>query len=396
VRLFASMFGAWRGLRDLPRPIWLLSIATLINRAGTMALPFLALYLTERLRFSEARAGFVVTCYGTGALITSVFAGRVSDVVGPLLIMRVSLIGSGIVVACFPFAHGYVAIVCLALLWSFVGEAYRAPNSAVLALLAPKGARKTTMSLNRLAINLGMSVGPAVGGLLAAVSYPILFFVDAATSAAAGFFLIVMLPIPDTRRALESDHHEHRTHARTGWRLAVFLTALALIAIIFFQHLTSLPLFLVRNLHFSPAVFGMVIPINTLLIVLLEIPLNRSMEHWRHDRALAVGALLLAVGFGMLAFATGILVVIASVVVWTFGEMILMPCSVVALAEMAPAGETGKYMGYLQTTFAVGFMAGPWLGSTILEHLGPAPLWSSSFVIGAVAALMLWSGSHRQ
>lgn len=367
--------------------------ATLINRAGTMALPYLALYLTERLHFSEARAGFVLTCYGTGALITSFFAGRLSDVVGPMRIIRASLIGAGVIVACFPFVRSYAFIVPLAILWSIVGEAFRAPNTAVLAMLAPPNARKTTMSLNRLAINLGMSIGPAAGGVLVTISYLVLFAVDAITSIAAGLFLMVTAPVPDGKPP-HVEHNPMLRPAHTPLRLLVFLFALTLSGIIFFQHMTALPLFLVRNLHLSPAVFGAMIAVNTIIIVVIEIPLNRSMERWSHDRALALGAILLAIGFGMLAFATGILMVVASVVVWTFGEMILMPATAVALADMAPPGQTGKYMGYLQTTFAIGFATGPWLGSVTLAHFGPFVLWTGSFAVGVLSSVMLFSGAR--
>src|SRR5262245_59574889 len=168
----------WRDLRVLPREMWVLAATTLINRAGTMVLPFLVLYLTEHLRFSESKAGLVLSFYGIGSLVTAPLAGRLSDHLGPLRIMRLSLLLSGAILFVFSFVQNYVAILCIAFFWAMVNEAFRPASMSVISDWVQPERRKAAFALSRLAINLGMSNGPAAGGFIATISFTALFFID--------------------------------------------------------------------------------------------------------------------------------------------------------------------------------------------------------------------------
>ena len=180
----------WRGLGGLPRELWILFIATLVNRAGTMALVFLTLYGTRSLGLTDGQAGLVFTVYGIGAIITAPLAGRLSDRAGPLRVMKLSLFFSGAVLFVLPFAQTLFAILVITFLWAVAGEALRPASMAIISDVAAPEQRKPAFALNRLAINLGMSVGPVVGGFLAEVSFKAIFFVDGATSIAAGLILV--------------------------------------------------------------------------------------------------------------------------------------------------------------------------------------------------------------
>ena len=105
----------------------------------------------------------------------------------------------------------------------------------------------------------------------------------------------------------------------------IFLVGVFVVGIVFFQHESALPLYLVQYLSLSPAFYGMLFTINTLLIVALEVPLNTATAHWSNTRLLVIGSMLFAIGFGALAVIASPAGVIATVVVWTFGEMLLFP-----------------------------------------------------------------------
>lgn len=379
----------WRGLGGLSIEVWALCVATLINRAGTMAFPFLALYLTGRRGLSETQAGLVMACYGAGSLLSAPFAGRISDRVGPLFVMRGSLLVSGGLLLLFPLAANPVLIASLTLLWSATGEAYRAPTLALLADLAGPEQRKAAMSLNRLAINLGMSIGPAAGGLLAVVSFTAVFAVDGATSILAGLFLILAPPFRG-RKPPEAAPSQSRAQALAiDRRLAYFLAAMLPVVIVFFQHASALPMFMVRNLGLSPAAFGLLLPVNTLLIVLLEVPLNLAMARWPHRQSLALGALLTALGFGALALVRGPAGVAATIVVWTLGEMILFPSAAAYVADISPSGRSGEFMGLYQMMSGAALTLAPWLGAATLETHGPVALWSGTFLAACASAALL-------
>lgn len=386
----------WRGLRNLPREVWILSAATLINRAGTMALPFLVLYLTQRLGFSAGRAGFTFTIYGVGALVTSPIAGRLCDRFGALRIVKLSLLLSGLVVLAFPLARSFAVILIMTMLWAVLSEAFRPAGMAITAELVPPEQRKPAFALSRLAINLGMSIGPAVGGFLATVSFPALFFVDGTTSILAGLVLVGS-SWPTVRQgtppAMRSETNVIASIRRPGvlsdGRFLYFLIALIPIMVVFFQHVAAMPLYLVRDLHLQQSIYGMLITLNTVLIILLEVPLNTAMAHWPHRRGLALGAFLCGAGFGGLAFATEVWGVAGTVVIWTLGEIILLPSTAAYVADMAPPERRGEYMGLYMMTSSLAFTIGPWIGAEILERFGARVLWSATFVCAGLSALMM-------
>jgi MFS family permease len=408
----------WRGLRGLPREVWVLFTATLVNRAGSMVLPFLVLYLTRELAFSPGLAGFVVLLYGAGALIAAPISGALSDLVGPIQVMRASLALSGAILFLFLLADDASSVIAATFALAVVTEAFRPASMAIVGDLVTPEQRKTAFAVNRLAINLGMSVGPAVGGYLAGVAFRWIFVVNGSCALAAAAILI----LSSLRRARHhAASHEitdavapgahvaaHPTRfsarvlftavtapfrtlftARLDRRLAWMLLGVFLLAIVFFQHFSSMPLFLVRELEFSEAQYGLLFTINTLLIVFLEVPINTSTAHWSHRRNLALGAFLSAAGFGALAFAWDFWSAAATVVIWTFGEMFFFPGMAAYLTDIAPENRRGEYMGLSQMVMGLAFMVGPWVGMQALAQLGGRTLWVLMFFCGLAATLVM-------
>jgi len=402
----------WRGLKDLPREVWLLSAATLVNRAGTMVLPFLVLYLTRTLGITPAHAALSLTVYGIAALITMPVAGRLTDVLGPLTVIKTSLFLSGVLLFLFPLAHSFATILAITFLFAILNESVRPPSLSMISDLVAPAQRKPAFALSRLAVNLGMSVGPAIGGVLALFSFRWLFFVDGATSILAG--IVIMLARWDTTRLkpshdaewsepselgseieadsvvpLAASHPAADLRAFRNRRMLYFLAAMIPVQIVFFQLTSTLPLFLVHNLHLPESFYGTVFTLNTLLIVAIEVPLNTAMAHWPHRRTLTLGALLYAIGFGAFALVKGPVQVFAAVIVWTFGEMILLPGSSAYAAEIAPVGRRGEYMGLYTMSFSFAFAVGPFLGAELLQRWGPHGLWGAAFVSGCISTLMM-------
>jgi MFS family permease len=407
----------WRGLKNLPREIWILCAATLVNRSGTMVLSFLVLYITATRGVSPARAALALTVYGVAALLVMPLAGRLADRVGSLPIMKASLLLTGVLLLLFPLAKSYAGILIMTFGFSVLNESIRPASLSMISSLVAPAQRKSAFALSRLSANLGMSVGPAIGGILAVYSFRWLFLVDGATSILAGLVLVLapwrdMSQIKsqepqwedaeDLGREIEADgttplaplHPAADLQAFRNGRMLYFLAALIPVQLVFFQFTSTLPLFLVHNLRFPESIYGTIFTVNTLLIVALEVPLNSAMAHWSHRRTLTLGALLYAVGFGSYAL-VGIAPfgktagVFAAVVVWTFGEMIMMPGSSAYAAEIAPPERRGEYMGLYTMSFNVGFSVGPLLGASLLGRWGPSVAWGAAFVSGSVSALMM-------
>ncbi|MGK2961861.1 MAG: MDR family MFS transporter [Gemmatimonadaceae bacterium] len=389
-----SQFNIWRSLRGLPRDIWIISAASLINRAGTMGLPLLVLYLTRDQGFSAPRAGLALAVYGAGSIVAGPLAGRLSDRIGPLPVMQWSLVLTGVLLLVFPLASGFPAIIALTLLWAIVSEAFRPANLVMIAEIAAPEQRKPAFALSRLAINLGMSVGPAAAGFIAAKSFTLIFIVDAVTTLLAGMVLFVT-PFT-TRRDVSAPAARHgglaqlrRLFVLDDRRFMLFLAALFLTGAVFFQHEGVLPLFLVENLGLSPAFYGLLFTVNTLMIVFIEVPLNAATAEWDHRRGLALGAFLFAAGSGVFAFASGPAMVIAGIVIWTFGEMLLFPQAAAYVTDAAPAHRRGEYMGAYALSFSLAFAVTPWAGTVVFSEFGAQVLWASVFFVGAISALMM-------
>ncbi len=385
---------AWRDLRELPRGVWVLFATTLVNRAGTMVLPFLVLYLTRDLGFTAVQAGRVLLVYGSTALVSAALSGRLSDVLGPMKVIRNSLFATSAVLLLFPLARSQWSVIGMTFALSLAAESFRPASLAVVADLVKPAQRKPAFALTRLAINLGMSIGPAVGGFLATVSFRWLFLVDGITSLAAGVVLVLALRKAPPHHALADAEPGGPValpskRAWTDRRLLFFLVALFPVSIVFFQHLSSMPLYLVRDLHLSEIDYGLFFTINTLLIVALEVPINSATAHWSQRRTLALGAFLFAAGFGALAFARDFWSVAATVVVWTFGEMFLFPALAAWVTEIAPPARRGEYMGLTQMAMSLGFAVGPWAGTAVLERFGGNTLWLGCFALGIAATAMM-------
>jgi MFS family permease len=393
----------WRGLRGLPRTVWILSLTTLVNRLGTMALPFMALYLTRSRGFTGAEAGLVLTVYGLAALVAGPLSGRLCDRVGAARVAQAALLISGATVMTIPLARTFGAILGITVLWALTNESFRPANLTMFSSLVDPGSRKAAFALARLAVNLGMSIGPAAGGFLASVSFPALFVVDGATSLVAGVVLLLSAarlrfggPVrTGTRPGLDhpgSLSAGSATGHPTAWidrHLLYFLVALLPILVVFFQHEASMPLFLVGDLHMKESWYGLLFTLNTVLIILLEVPLNLKTAHWPHPRTLALGAFLVGAGFGAMALCRGPLGAAITVVIWTFGEMMLLPGSSAYVADISPAERRGSYMGLYTMSFSAAFTIGPGLGVALLERFGARVLWVAAFALGCLSTALL-------
>jgi MFS family permease len=393
----------YSGLRNIPQNIWLLSIGTLINRAGTMVLPFMALYVVAEFKVSAGEAGLVLAAYGIGAFLSAPFSGKLSDKVGSVRVMIISLFASGSFLIVYSFVTNYYLFLLLSFFWAVISEAFRPASMSFVSTEAPPEKRKTTFALYRLAINLGMSIGPVLGGVLSSVDFHLLFYVDGFTSIAAAIYFLLshikQSPSKVAENGFEKIKEDKSIELGRIWgnrKFIFYLLAIIPVIIVFFQHIGAMPLFIVDELGFSRATFGVMVSINTIMIIIIEVPLNNAMQNWADWKALMLGAILSGLGFGVMAVFHSIYGIIISIIIWTFGEMIFFPAANNYVAEVSPEKQRGEYMDYFQMTFSFAFMVGPWLGTTVLEHSGSFAVWSGCLGLGILSALMMFKLKSEQ
>jgi predicted MFS family arabinose efflux permease len=355
-----------------------------------MVVPFMVLYVTQRLGVRPALAGVALTVYGVGGLVSGPISGRLCDRYGPFAVLRAALIGSGVMLFLFPLASHFGAFLALTFAWALVAESARPASLMALTVFVEPEQRKAAVAVNRLAINLGMSVGPAIGGFLATASLSLLFVVDGSTSLGAGLVLTALLlwrPVAPLRATREAP--VHGASVLRDPRAIRFLLGLFLVGLVFFQVEGAMPLYLVRDLHYPPSFYGLLFTVNTVLIVLIEVPLNLAMQHWSHRWTITLGAVLFAIGFGSMAWLRSIPGLVGSTVVWTFGEMLAMPASGAYATDIAPPGRSGEYAGAYSSTFSLAMLVGPWAGTIVLAERGATALWCGALVVGLLGTAVL-------
>ncbi len=390
--------GAYRAaFSGLPRPVWVLALASLINRSGTMVLPFLGLYLTTKLGFSVVAAGRVLSLYGVGSLAGVWLGGYLADRIGPLRVQVASLLGTGAGFLILGRLQGRAAIGVAVLGLSVVADSFRPAMFTAVARYSAPAARTRSLALVRLAVNLGMSIGPALGGLLAVRHYWLLFVVDAATCWAAAAMLwgaVRVAPAPPEPAAGRG------TRLPSPWRDRPFLGFLLislLMGVVFFQVMSTLPLYFREVYGFPEDTIGFLLGLNPIVIVCVEMVLVRAIERFDHLVVAGLGCLALGAGFGLMPLGSGRLFAALTVLVWTVGEMLTLPMANSIAATRVPAG-SGRYLGAYFLAFSGSFILAPAVGTAVYERFGPGALWfgvAGAGVVLFVACLALAPAFRR-
>lgn len=382
--------------RDLPPEVWRLAWVAFIHRSGTMVVPFLTLWLTGQRGYTTGQAGLFLTCYGIGSLAGTWLGGWASDRVAPRRLQIVSLALTGGLFLVLGISRGTAPIALLLVSVGLVGEAFRPANATSLTRWSTPEVRNRSFALRRLAINLGMTFGPAAGGFLALYSYIWLFVVDGATCLLAALAMMWMLP--DEPRPSGATPSATEPAGRSPWRdgpFLVYLGLLALITLVVFQFASTWPLTL-RDLYGMPENrIGLLLAINTLLIVAFEMVLIHSVEEHDPLRVMAVGTVLVGGGFALLPFGSTFAFASLTVVVWTVGEMLTFPLSESVTATRAGLRSPGSYLGLFATTFGLSFTLAQALGPWIYQTWGPRTLWLGAGGLGVAVACGLLALAPR-
>jgi predicted MFS family arabinose efflux permease len=362
----------------LSRSTWWLAFILLVNRSGTMVVPFMTIYLTQHFGYSIAQAGLVMGLFGAGAVAGGYVGGKLTDKYGFYHIQLITLIGGGILFMVLGQMNSYLLICIFTFLLSFVNEAFRPANATAVAHFSKPENRTRSYSLNRLAINLGWAVGGGLGGLLASVNYELLFWVDGCTNLGAAFLLSRFL---HPGKAVKKETHEtHVQPAVSAYRdkfYLAFIMLTTLFAMCFFQIFTNLTVYFRQELHFSEQFIGMLMALNGLIIAFIEMVLIYQLEGRRHPLFyISIGMMLCASSFLLYNLLPGTkMLAIVSIMVVTAGEILSMPFMNAFWISRSNASNRGQYAGLYTIAWAMAQVLGPTLGSQVAEHYNFNVLW---------------------
>ncbi|CAM5497730.1 MFS transporter OS=Streptomyces cyaneofuscatus OX=66883 GN=G3I52_21925 PE=4 SV=1 [Streptomyces cyaneofuscatus] len=381
----------------LPREFWWLWLSTLVNRLGGFVATFMALYLTLDRGYSASYAGLVAALHGLGGVISSLGAGVMTDRLGRRPTMLIAQLSMAVSVAVLGFMEHPVAIAAVAF---FVGTASSASRPAVQAMMAdivPPKDRVRAFSLNYWAINLGFAVSSAGAGFIAEYSYLAGFLGEATMVLACA--VVVFLKVPESRpeqaapvKTAGGKRAKDEVRLITVLRDGRFMGVVGLsflVALIFQQGYVGLPVAMGTD-GLSSSDFGTAIAVNGVLIVALQIPVTRFIQHRDPRRLLIISSLLAGYGFGLTAFAGSVAVYALTVCVWTLAEIVNAPTQTGLVVQLSPAQGRGRYQGMYTMSWSVAALVAPLMSGFVIDHYGAAWLWGACAVIGTVAGLGYW------
>ncbi len=380
----------------LPEAAWILALALFINRSGSMVLFFLTIYLTSQLHFSVSTAGAMISIYGLGSLLGAFSGGWLSDVFGPRKVQIYSLFFSGLLYIFLGYIHSPVLFAVFLFLLSASADAFRPANSTAMADACPPEIRVRGFALNRLAINLGVAIGPAIGGWLATLNYLYLFWIDGLTSLLA--IGVLLYAAPAAGHQDQSAGKNMMAAPKSPWHDVIFLTVLSLaflLGLAFVQIFNTWPLYLRSVYHLLENKIGLLLALNALMIVVIEMPLVFRLEKKNPVKIMCLGSIFFLGGFIILPLGNSFSYALFTVFIFTWGEMLVFPLMIGFIANRAPDQIRGRYMGLYTFTFSLCYVIAPLLGTWIYENYGSARLWfGMSFIALPVVAGFLFL-QHR-
>ncbi len=376
--------------------IWMLSVVTFINRSGSMVLLFTSLYLTNELHFEIAEAGVCMSFYGAGSILGAYTGGWLTDRKNTTSIMIFSLFSSGFSLLFILIARTPFSIATVIFLYSFTSDIFRpAISKATVAYSTPEN-RTRSVSLTRLAVNLGFSVGPALGGVLAMYAgYKWLYVIDAGTSVGAAALLFFYLP-----KQQKQDVTKEKiviTKQSSAYRDKIYLFFILMVACFgtcFFQLFASVPQYFDKQCHYNTGVIGALMGLNGFLVVLIEMPLITSLEKKQKNvfRYIVTGALCIPVSFLILRLGGGIMGwSVLFIFIITFSEIFCMPFMVNYTMSKPIHERQGQYAALYSISYGLANIIAPLIGLGIADKYGFEMMFYFFIAMGLIVAVgFLW------
>ena len=383
--------------RGFSREIWILTLITFINRAGTMVLPFLSKYLKEDLHFTYSQVGWIMVSFGCGSIIGSWLGGKLSDKIGFYKIMIFSLLTSGFAFFGLQFITSFEGLLIAMFLIMTVADMFRPAMFVSLGAYAKPENRTRALTLVRLAINLGFAAGPSLGGLLImSVGYKGLFWVDGASCILA--ILIFWIKVKEKKKSKYTDKEhpgEVLTHSvfkdTPFW---IFLTGTLITGILFFQLFTTIPLYHKEQFNLSEFQTGLLLTLNGILVFFLEMPIVSYIEKHKINKlkVITYGCLAMAISIYLLLVNNWAGILIIMMIFMTFAEMFAFPFSNSFAMSRAPKGHEGRYMAIFTMSYSLAHILSAKTGMEIIDRFSYQTNWFFMGTLGVIGVLLfIWT-----
>jgi len=373
---------------NIPATMWLLATVTLISRSGSMVLVFLPLYLTQKLGFDIIVTGQIISLYGLGQIAGAYSGGIFTDKLGSLKVQVFGFFLVGMLYILLEFLSIKFTLMLCMFFVGFFTASIRPATSTTIARLCTPDTRTRAYSLNYQAVNLGASIGPAIGGVLAGISYTWIFRLDGIANILAAIALWVFFKNQSGNTSQQIEPSKYSENAISAWKntpFLIFLLLITLIGMCFFQILNIYPLYLSDNYHLSTIEIGEIMAFNGVLIILFQMAITTILKKYNTIRIIGTGGVLICLGYFILPWYSGFYYALFSMSIITVGEMLMMPFAFEVVTKISPTACQGQYLGLLTCALSsIPLFATPILMPYIYSTFGVKILWSSMGLMAAI------------
>lgn len=384
-----------------PRQFWLIAVGLLIMSAGaSMIWPFLMIYASDKLNLPLSKAATLITLNASAGIVATLMAGAVADRFGRKLVMTVSLLSNGVIYLFLARADTYGAFAILMILAGFSNPLYAVGSDAMLADLLPVEKRNDGYAIIRIANNAGIAIGPAVGGFVAGHSYDLAFYGAAAGMLSYGFLLLFMAKETLDRAAVRSQVLTHkisggfqRVLRDRGYLAFTALIAFGLIAPAMLWSL--LAVYTNQNYGLTEQLFGWIPTTNALMCVFIQFPVTQITKRHNPLLVITLGMVVYALGVGSVALMAGFGGFWLSMVIMTFGELILVPTASKFVADRSPVDLRGRYMSIFWLTQGLSRAIAPLYGGWLNDSISSKAIWVGGLGVGLSSSLGLFALSKN-
>jgi predicted MFS family arabinose efflux permease len=387
-KLYFSYLESFKGLSP---EVWWLALITFINRSGTMVIPFLSLYLTDNLKFSFTDVSWIMSAFGLGSVVGTWIGGKLTDTIGYYKVMVRSLLSTGFLFVGLQFLDTFTSICIGIFLVMVVADTFRPAMFVAMSVYSKPENKTRSVTLIRLAINLGFSAGPAIGGLIiTTMGYGGLFWVDGITCILATLLLIKVLN-PRVAKPTDTSVVENPISVYKDKPFWIFFVAMFIFGVIFLQYFSTMPLYYKEIHSLSVLEIGILLGLNGFFIFVLEMPLIKWLEKTKYTKiGLTIfGLLLTALSFSVLNLTSWIGILLIGMLFMTVGEMIAFPFSNAFAMDRAKKGKQGEYLSMYVMAFAIAHIFGHNIGLRLIDNFGYNNTWYIMLGLGCIGILLL-------
>lgn len=368
---------------EFPGQFWLLAGASFIDLVGVyLIFPFFSLYFTEKFGVSLIQVGYVFATWALAGVVGQAMGGALTDKLGRKIMVIVGLVFSALTSLALIYVQDYAYVYVVSAIGGLFANSADPARTAMVADLLPEKQLSEGYSIFAVVDNAALSLGPALGGLLASASFALLFFIDVVTSGIAAIIIAIFLM--ETRKQAVAQENSDQSigqifrgysQALNDKLLLIVLFLIGFIVLAAEQWYFSVPIFM-RDTHQMPAYYyGSMMGVASLLAVIMQYPITRKLRRFSYLTIMAFGSLVYALGFGLFIFVSGYVMFLVAFIVIGVGQMLFFPTIEAFVGKLAPAEMRGRYMGVLGIAWSLQVMAAPLIGGYLMDTFAPSVIW---------------------